>query len=106
MRIKDRHQHRPQFEALESWVPLSGAAGVMQGAAGVHALAAIRNRQGAGGRSDRDASRRLLRQHNELRRRDLLRSGSRARSPPWARRVTRGGSRRRGPPLTEWPPGQ
>jgi hypothetical protein len=41
MRIKDRHQYRPRFEALESWVPLSGAAGAMHAAAGPHARAAI-----------------------------------------------------------------
>jgi hypothetical protein len=45
MRIMDRHRHRPQVEALESWVPLSGAAGAMQGAVAGHGPAAIVTRQ-------------------------------------------------------------
>jgi hypothetical protein len=45
MRSLDRHQHRPQVEALESWVPLSGAGGAMHDAVGVNALATIAKRQ-------------------------------------------------------------
>ena len=41
----DRHRHRPQVEALEALVPLSGAAGV-HSAAAVAALAPIVQRQG------------------------------------------------------------
>ncbi len=45
MRSLNRHRSRPQVEALESWVPLSGAGGAMQGALGVPALAPIAKRQ-------------------------------------------------------------
>jgi len=45
MRSLDRHRSRPQVEVLESWVPLSGAGGAVQGALGVAALAPIVERQ-------------------------------------------------------------
>ena len=45
MRSFDRHRHRPQVEALESWVPLSSAGGAMHGALAVTALAPIAERQ-------------------------------------------------------------
>jgi len=45
MRSLDRHRYRPQVEALESWVPLSGAGGAIHGALGVAALAPIAKSQ-------------------------------------------------------------
>ena len=45
MRSLDRHRYRPQVEALESWVPLSGAGGALHGAIGVAAVAPIAKRQ-------------------------------------------------------------
>lgn len=41
----NRHRYRPQVEALESWVPLSGAAGAMHGVVGIHALAPVARAQ-------------------------------------------------------------
>jgi hypothetical protein len=47
MRSADRHRkRRPQFEALESWIPLSGGAGALPGALAAHAVAPIVARQG------------------------------------------------------------
>jgi hypothetical protein len=47
MTNRNRHRHRPQVEALESLVPLSGGLGAGQGGAVAAAIAPIVKRQGS-----------------------------------------------------------